>query len=102
MLVPGCLVPQPPFPQPPGRHGSVGWCARDVLWEVHVGHTWRHGLEAVPHPTEPLWALLESMEQDLQDMQAVHHCLRARESRNRLREPTLRLAVHSSTASAPM
>lgn len=77
---------------------------RDVLWEVHVGHTWRHEPAAGAHPMEPLWKLLEAVEQDLQDMQAVHHYLRGRETRNRLREcppaPRCRLC-HSSPRLLP-
>jgi len=57
---------------------------RDVLWEVHVGHTWRRD-PARHRRLEPLWKSLEAVEQDLQDMQAVHHYLRGRETRNRLR-----------------
>ena len=51
-----------------------------------MGHTWRHSA-AQRHHMEPLWRALEGVEQDLQDMQAVHHYLRDRETRNRLRAP---------------
>ena len=60
---------------------------REVLWDVHVGHTWRHD-RAQRHQTEPLWKSLEAVEQDLLDMQAVHRYLRDRETRNRLCAPS--------------
>ena len=75
--------------RPPGKGSAdsapAGRERREVLWDVHVGHTWRHD-RAQRHQMEPLWKSLEAVEQDLLDMQAVHRYLRDRETRNRLCE----------------